>query len=205
MTSQPNDDRDNRRAALSALMDGDPLGADQTCGAWRSNAQLRADWHAYHVIGDVMRSEEHHCDAARDAQMLARLRERLAAEPVVLAPAPLVARPDVRRRGVRAWLAPAAMAAGFAAVAGVVVVTRMASEQGSGAAGGQLAAGAAAPVVVIAAPGLAASTSVPESVPMIRNAELDRYLAAHRQYANGAAQVSPGGVVRNAAMTAPGR
>ena len=40
---------------------------------------------------------------------------------------------------------------------------------------------------------------------MIRSAELDRYLDAHRQYANGAMQVVPGGAVRNAAATAPGR
>jgi len=97
------------------------------------------------------------------------------------------------------------MVAGFAAVAGVMVVTRMAAEPGHGASGGQSLAGSAAPMVAVAAPGLAASTTAPENVPMIRDAQLDRYLAAHRQYANGAAQVAPGGVVRNAATTAPGR
>jgi sigma-E factor negative regulatory protein RseA len=202
MSPQPNDDLDQRRAALSALMDGDPDAADDTCRRWRTEATLRADWHAYHLIGDVMRSDEHRCDAPRDALMLARVRERLALEPVVLAPT--VPSP-ARRRSARAWLAPAAMVAGFAAVAGVVVVTRMAAEPGLGGGGGQSLAGAAAPAVAVTAPGLAASTTTTESVPMIRSAELDRYLAAHRQYANGAAQVTPGGVVRNAAMTAPGR
>jgi hypothetical protein len=51
-----------------------------------------------------------------------------------------------------------------------------------------------------------ASQAGGEGAPMmIRSAELDRYLAAHRQYANGATQVAPGGAVRNAAATAPGR
>jgi sigma-E factor negative regulatory protein RseA len=203
MFPQSHDDLDRRRAALSALMDGDAEGADDICRGWRADGVLRADWHAYHVIGDAMRSDEHRCDASSDALMLARIRERLTQEPVVLAPAAL-ARPAARAR-TRGWLAPAAMVAGFAAVAGVVVVTRMAADPAQGGGGGQSLASAAAPAVAVAGPGLAASTTATESVPMIRNAELDRYLAAHRQYANGTAQVTPGGVVRNAAMTAPGR
>jgi sigma-E factor negative regulatory protein RseA len=203
MPPQSNEELDRRRAAMSALMDGEPDAADETCRAWRTDALLRADWHAYHVISDAMRSDEHRCDALRDAQMLARIRQRLALEPVVLAPAVL---PSSRRRSARAWLAPAAMVAGFAAVAGVMVVTRMAAEPGGAAASGQALAGsAAAPMVAVTAPGLAASTTASDNVSMIRDAQLDRYLAAHRQYANGAAQVTPGGVVRNAAMTAPGR
>ena len=203
MPPQSNDELDRRRAAMSALMDGESDAADETCRAWRADALLRADWHTYHVISDAMRSDEHRCDALHDAQMLARIRQRLAQEPVVLAPAVL---PSSRRRSARAWLAPAAMVAGFAAVAGVMVVTRMAAEPGGAAAGGQpLAGSAAAPMVVVTTPGLAASTTASDNVTMIRDAQLDRYLAAHRQYANGAAQVTPGGVVRNAAMTAPGR
>jgi sigma-E factor negative regulatory protein RseA len=40
---------------------------------------------------------------------------------------------------------------------------------------------------------------------LIRNAELDRYLAAHRQYSNTSALAAPGGRVRNAAAAAPDR
>jgi hypothetical protein len=40
---------------------------------------------------------------------------------------------------------------------------------------------------------------------MIRSAELDRYLAAHRQYANASTLTAPGGVVRSVAAAAPGR
>jgi sigma-E factor negative regulatory protein RseA len=40
---------------------------------------------------------------------------------------------------------------------------------------------------------------------LIRSAELDRYLAAHRQYSGTSALAAPGGLVRNAAATVPGR
>jgi sigma-E factor negative regulatory protein RseA len=131
------------------------------------------------------------------------VRERLAAEPVVLAPTPVAASPAAaaltRARRARRWMAPTAVAAGFVAVAGVLMVTRVSAPDGAAS---DVAARTAAPV---AGPVAAASQPGVEGAPMIRSAELDRYLAAHRQYANGAMQVAPGGAVRNAAATAPGR
>ncbi len=196
---------DKQRAALSALMDGDASAADEACGAWRSGVSARADWHAYHLIGDLMRSDEHRADAAGDARLLAGVRARLSAEPVVLAPMPVAAPVSAARRRDRRWMVPTAAAAGFVAVAGVLMVTRMSVPDGVTPG---LTASTAAPtadVRAVAMPGPAASQAAVESAPMIRSAELDRYLAAHRQYANGARQVAPGGAVRNAAATAPGR
>jgi hypothetical protein len=40
---------------------------------------------------------------------------------------------------------------------------------------------------------------------LIRSAELDRYLAAHRQYGNNAALAVPGGLLRSAAVAVPER
>ncbi|MDE2275926.1 MAG: sigma-E factor negative regulatory protein, partial [Burkholderiales bacterium] len=104
---------------LSALADGEGGAAavDRACRGWRDDASARQKWHAYHLIGDVLRSDELAAPRGRDAAFLGALRQRLAAEPVVLAPAPAV-----RRR--QPWLVPAAMAAGFAAVAGVLVLAR---------------------------------------------------------------------------------
>jgi sigma-E factor negative regulatory protein RseA len=70
---------------LSALMDGelDASAVAGACRAWRDDAQMRSQWHAYHLIGDVMRSEDLASDAKHDARFLAALRERLADEPVV--------------------------------------------------------------------------------------------------------------------------
>jgi sigma-E factor negative regulatory protein RseA len=196
---------DAKRAALSALMDGDPSVIDEACRAWRGNAAARADWHAYHLIGDLMRSDEHRADEARDARFLASVRARLADEPVVLAPSPVAAAPapitaPTRARPRRRWMAPTAVAAGFVAVAGALMVTRVAAPDGTAT----TLAGGALPVPV-ASPTVAASQAGAETATMIRSAELDRYLEAHRQYANGATQVAPGGAVRNAAATAPGR
>ena len=81
----------------------------------------RAAWHAYHLIGDVMRSERPGQRAARDEAFLAALRERLAAEPVVLAPRrPLRGAGRPGPAAAMGWLARAAVAAGFVVVAGVL-------------------------------------------------------------------------------------
>jgi sigma-E factor negative regulatory protein RseA len=200
-----------QRAALSAMMDGDATAGDDACRAWRGDAACRADWHAYHLIGDVMRSDEHRADATRDARMLARLREQLSREPVVLAPAPSLSpaapTPFAQKRRVRAWLMPSAVAAGFAVVAGTLVVTRVSSpdaaDRGSVVASGSAVAPVSGARTVSAAAPAPVATGLESAPTMIRNAELDRYLAAHRQQAGGA--LAPGGVVRQAAVAAPGR
>lgn len=182
---------DARRQQLSSLMDGDlaPGQAAGACALWRLDADTRRDWHAYHLIGDVLRSDDLASTAARDAVFLQALRQRLAQEPVPLAPAPLQpAAPVVAAVGVpqaangsilrgrvrpaRHWLmAPAAVAAGFVAVAGVMVVTRVISP-----------ASADAPVMASTSTGATGSASAV----LVRNAQLDRYLSAHRSLASGA-------------------
>lgn len=185
-----------RRECLSALMDGDAQALVDGCTAWREDADARAQWHAYHLIGDVLRSEELARRPDTDAVFLGALRVRLATEPVVLAPS---VAPSSRRR----WLAPAAVAAGFVAVAGVLVVTRAVLPGDSAAP--QLAAApvpspAAVERVVRAAPPveplLADST-------LIRDARLDRYLSAHKQYGGSSALRLPGGVLQRASTVAP--
>ena len=180
--------------ALSALMDGDAAESERACQAWRDDANARADWHAYHLIGELMRSDDVRCAPQHDARFLGRLRERLAAEPVVLAPAASVA-PARQRSWRRAWAAPMAVAAGFVAVAGVLVITRVAAPNGAELDRSALAT--PAPVGLAGLPG--------SDTRLIRSAELDRYLAAHRQYSNTSALAVPGGSVRNAAAAAPGR
>jgi sigma-E factor negative regulatory protein RseA len=181
-----------RRLQLSSLMDGESPGdeVEGVCALWRQDAQARVDWHAWHLIGDVLRSEELAARPARDAAFLNALRERLAAEPVPLAPQPLpeveaprqprvangfvaqgrIAAPQPRRRGARGWLmAPAAMAAGFVAVAGVTLVVRNSAPEQSVA------------TLAKAVPAGAAASAV-----LVRDAQLDRYLSAHRALASGA-------------------
>lgn len=197
----PTDQR--RQQALSALMDGEGAEADLACRAWREDAGRRADWHAYHLIGELMRSDDVRCAPQHDARFLGRLRERLAAESAVLAPVSLIAwaAPLARQStSRRTWVAPIAVAAGFVAVAGVLVVTRVAAPDGATTDRSALAARQAT----------ASSAAVPAAMQSaegrpIRNAELDRYLAAHKQYSSTSVLAVPGGMVRNAVAAAPGR
>lgn len=191
------------RQCLSALLDGHAPGADaqsvqRACALWRDDAQARQDWHAWNLLGDVMRSDELAQSPSHDAAFLARLRERLASEPVVLAPAPVVAAATPLRNWRQAWMLPGAVAAGFVAVAGVLVLAR--TEQAPAA---PVLASTAAPGLSLASvPGAsAASVSVPGGLALVRDPQLDSYLRAHQAARGGMAAALPGGGMRNVEVT----
>ncbi len=117
------------REALSALADGEASAAEvaQACAAWRGDGEARSSWHDYHLIGDVMRSQEA-AGVTSGSAFLKGFRERLAQEPVVLAPASSAAA-EARRAAVaqvpvkalqplrrRTWAGPIAVAASFLAL-----------------------------------------------------------------------------------------
>jgi len=183
---------------LSALADGQADAAEPACGLWRDDAAARQTWHAYHLIGDVLRSEELAREPVRDAAFLAGLRAKLAAEPVVLAPGTAVA----RERARQPWLLPAAAAAGFVAVAGVLVVLQLGTP---GARMPAVIAGASGPGFTVvrnaAAPTAPFST---ESAGFIRDPRLDEYLRAHQAAGGGVAAASPGGTLRRVDVVVPG-
>jgi sigma-E factor negative regulatory protein RseA len=194
------------REALSALADGRADALDAACQAWRADADARRTWHAYQLIGDVMRSDDLAGRPARDAAFLGALRERLAAEPALLAPAPLPAATPARA----AWRWPAAAAAGVAVVAGVLGVLRMAAPGGSAEPRELAAASAPAGVglVLVGTPagsGDAAPAATARGV-LIRDPELDAYLQAHRAGRGAGAAALPGGALRNveAVVLVPG-
>jgi len=193
---------------LSALLDGEVDAADvsRACAHWRDDAASRDVWHAYHLIGDVMRSDDLASTSERDAAFLARLRVRLSSEPVVLAPAPLAAPMAVPVRGgarlVRRWRGPAAVAAGFVAVAGVLVVTRTSQQETAQIA---VAPAAVAPVVVPVVAETADPQAVVASGRFIRDARIDRYLAAHQQFAGSSALGMPSAFLRSATADASNR
>lgn len=217
------EDEDNADISqrLSALADGE-LEAESVhvaCGHWRDEAGARERWHAYHLIGDVLRSDALASDAAHDERFLRCLRARLAAEPTVLAPQPLPA-PTARRASVRwTWLAPAAVAAGFMAVASVLVVTRgtLPATGGERAliasstpppAGRAIMATAAPPRAAgpsVAGEGLVAPQTLAGSDRFFRDARLDRYLAAHMEFGGSSALGAPSGFLRAATSRMPDR
>lgn len=218
--AEPTDAADRER--LSALADGE-LPAQEVAALvrrWAVNPTLREDWHSHQVIGDALRSDEL-AGSAQEARFLAKLRQRLAQEPVVLAPGPVISSqgssaqhddaplpvPAASNRVRRPrWAQGAAVAAGFAAVAAVLLALQ---PSGSDRLDGALAGGPSAPALLPSA-----ATGGPQTVPvgwvagglanapvaagstvdgrrMIRDARLDAYLDAHRQLGTGSWQSLP--------------
>lgn len=179
MSQQPEQVRE-RRLQLSALMDGeaDVPSTAQLCAIWRDDADSRQTWHAWHLIGDVLRSDDLASQGRRDAVFVASLRERLRAEPVVVAPQPLI-RPSRTPR--RAWGAGIAVAAGFAAVMAAVLALNTSAPP---AVAPVLAQQEAVPTAPVAAATVMAPPAEPQVLvadgKLIRDARLDRYLAAHK-------------------------
>ena len=186
---------DDRCGNLSAAADGqaDALGA--ACLAWRNDPGARATWHAYHLIGDVLRSHEMATPPERDAAFLKRLRDRLADEPVVMAPSP-VAVPAVRR-AASSWLVPAAVAAGFVVVAGVLVVSRVSAPTAPQVSETLAAAPSPAGVTRVSSSALALSGQPAQGdATLIRDARLDEFLRAHQAARGGMAVAVPGSALR---------
>lgn len=216
--SQPDSDRSSSRRILSALADGDATDGEaaRAFQAWRDDPDARASWHAYQLIGDVLRSDDLAAEPAADAAFLVALRARLATEPVVLAPQPRVqeqapAQPlavNASARSRARWQGPMAMAAGFLAVIGVLNVFGPFRHAGDAS----LASGAAP----ASGPVLASATSVNNSGLVLTSAQtpaqtqaaadqLAPYLAAHRQSAMSGPFQMPGSDLRNVSLVQPAK
>lgn len=183
---------------LSELLDGECGDAAAACACWCDDASARATWHAYLLIGDVLRSEDLALRPDRDAQLLAGVRGRLAREPVpLMQPVPAAPLAPVRRR--LGWHAPAAVAAGFAAVTGMLVLTHGAPDSAPAAPPPALAAASAAQAVP-PAQGVLEAAAEPGWDP-----QLDAYLRAHQWARGGAIGSPPGVMLRNIDMAAPVR
>lgn len=215
MMSEPLNERDVVRACLSAMADGEAMEGEmrRALQAWRDDEGCRADWHGYTLIGDAMRSDDlASSGGGHDAHFLSCLRARLADEPVVLAPMAPVGVPEAPapsnvvplRAGVRwrralvsyrGWTTSAAVAAGCVMAVGAAMVWRS-PLSGVAPAGVELAQ-----VQPVAMP--ASMAEVAATMPMQRNPQLDRYLMAHRQFAQGPALAAPGGI-RQVALSPDG-
>ena len=198
---------------LSAIADGeaDDAAVRAACAQWRDEPAAASTWRDYQLIGDVLRSEDLASDADHDAVFLEAFRARLAGEPVVISPASVQgteARSQLvpARSARRSWLAPSAVAAGFLAVAGVLVLTRapdVAPVEQIAAAPGVSRVSTAGPLTV------AASAAGPRvevaSGQLIRDARLDHYMQAHKQFSGTAALGAPSAFLRNATSDASNR
>ena len=210
------------RERLSALVDGelDRTGVDAACGAWRADAELRRTWHAWHAIGDALRSDELVSDPVADVRFCAAVSARLAVEAVVLAPArPLAAVESAAPVLLRSrWAVGSAVAAGLVLVAGTFALVRPGTAPGPeriALADGTAAASSAdsarsrtTPTLVSAPAGVDVRAPDVVSVAdqkMIRDAQLDRYLVAHKQFAGSSALGVPSAFLRSATVDSASR
>lgn len=204
-------DRPHAGERLSSVVDGEGRhdDIDEACRRWKTDEAFRRDWETYHLIGDVLRSDELSPARPGDAAFLQGLRARLAAEPVPLAPAPLRERHPAARS--RRWLAPAAMAAGVMAVGTAFVVLRPEVAGPAVGWGPQVAAtppadlrrtGAA--TLPVAAPASSQAVMVLDGQ-LIRDARLDAYFEAHRGAVGPVPSAMPGGALRSVDILVPQR
>ncbi|MEZ2299043.1 sigma-E factor negative regulatory protein [Variovorax sp. RCC_210] len=217
------------REQVSALADGHLQGEAfaQAIEAVCADGEARAAWQAIHVAGDVLRSGSH-AQCTDTSAFLSRFQQRLAAEPVVLAPVvipvaapvalPVQRRAEAANEPVFRWklVAGAASLMAVAAISWTLVGNGSAVQQ----AGPQVASvqQQQQPAVnsVLAAAAVnsdlpATNTLTPTRVivgngnpqVMLRDPRLDQLLEAHQQ-AGGASQM-PSGFLRNATFEGPTR
>lgn len=180
--------------AISALADG-RLSAPEAAAVIErllADEQALATWHAYHVVGDVLRSQEL-APATGDLSFLARLEQRMARELPAMDPVvavnPVNPAGDSANAAVFRWK----LLAGVACMALVGVVGF-----NLGLAPGRVDPGqiAKAPAPASSEPVLAVAEG--SSGAMVRDPQLDALMAAHRQMGGHSALQTPAGFVRPA-------
>lgn len=218
--------QDNHREAICDLTDGQLTGNafDQTIRLIHADADARRTWQAYHVVGDVLRSQDLAGCSLGDG-FISRFQARLQKEEALSAPAvaPVVSpvvvsaevpaalttvapfaapKPEVTYQAPAAANDPAfrwKLVAGFASLVAVGAI-------GWNMLGSLGAEGKVAPVMALAAPSVQVVAD-PGQAPMvmIRDPNLDALLAAHKQFGNGNALQGSTGFLRNATFEGPAR
>jgi sigma-E factor negative regulatory protein RseA len=172
------------------------------------DAQDRAAWSTYHLLGDVLRSDDLAEHASDGAGFMARFSARLADEPHLLAPAPHAhpltapaaatasAAPTgdanlsviAASSGMRRRVAPAFAVAAAAAILSWVVLPQLQHLGNPGMVGISPAALSAAgvPTTDVRQVAVATTPAAPASTQanVVRDAALDQYLEAHMQFAS---------------------
>jgi len=216
-----NHQTDSIREQVSALADGHLQGSAfaEAIDALEAHDELRADWHAYHLIGDVLRSGQH-APCGDSNVFLARLQARLATEAV--APVPVRAVPVVVAARQRAEPANEPvfrwkLVAGAASLAAVAAISwNWVGGMSSTPNDAQLAQTQQPPAMsVLAASGPNATSAIASAVPtrvqigngapqvMLRDPRLDELLAAHQQVGGGSQM--PSTFLRNTTFEGPSR
>lgn len=199
---------------VSAWLDGEADDA-QWAALWTESARqdTLATWHRYHVIGDVLRASAPALGQQAPQDFLAAVRAHLPAHPPlqvvqppetssVASPASAAPRPDAANDAVFRWK----WVAGLASLSAVLAVAWSVLGTAAPAATGNLPAGQWA----VQSPGVIepGSTTLLVDSPqglVMRDLQLERLMAEHRQYGAVSALQVPAGFVRNATHDISGR
>lgn len=205
---------DSHAECLSALCDGD-ISATELEALMNEPAHVLCErWHAYQVIGSVLRGDEPVVAARASADFLSGVRAGLAAEVMpapALSPAPLASvasASPAANDSIFRWK----LVAGLASVAAVAAVgwNVLLTAPGAAMPAAQLARSAdpaASPVLVTTAATEAGQTVLVDTRQgrLIRDVGLERLLAEHRQHGGMSALQNPTGFIRNATYDADAR
>lgn len=214
---------DTPQDAVSALADGQLRGEAFALALERVAQQpaAQASWHAYHVLGDVLRSKDL-AFCADDQGFLSRFQSRLALEPVLAstvsatniiaieaykssARTSFYAHEKSADTAANAPISRWKMVAGVASLLAVVAVGwNVAGGLGTNSAGQQLARMApAAPMLETVAQANTSVVAAPQV--MLRDARLDALMAAHKQFGGTSALQMPAGFISSATYEIPAR
>ena len=201
----------NMDEMVSALADGELHGDAfaHAVDALAIDPGARESWHAYHLVGDVLRSAEL-ASPSNGADFVARFRARMQQEHVAAIPMPASLPVHDEMQGAASRVAAARTPAnapgfGWPLLAGVASLTAVAAIAWN-VLGGVGSARPAGAELAQAAPQQPQPTRVEAARPvMIRDARLDELLAAHRQAGGASALQMPAGFLRNATFESQGR
>jgi len=205
----------SRGERLSAFVDGEWSAQEHLNGNFLElDGEGRAAWSEYHLIGDVLRSDDLALSQAASRAFATGFAARFDAEPHLLAPAAL-AQPQGATAGrnervgrilaLRRRVMPSLAVAAAAATLTWIVMPQM---RGVGMAGApQIAAvqsqgDAMQRVAMNATPTL---TTGGQDGNIIRDARLDEYLQAHQQFAQQPVLSDSTPYIRSAALTTQGQ
>lgn len=202
----------SRGEQLSAFVDGEMAGDEQHLNAILSGLDQAGHtaWSSYHLIGDVLRSDDLAMSPAASQSFMVGFAARFEAEPHVLAPAALPAAALAHNGRVSRILAlrrrvvPSLAVAAAAATLTWIVMPQMRSAGMAGAP--QIASVQSAdPVQRVAMNTAPVQTVAAQDGNIIRDARLDEYLEAHQQFAQQPVMSDSMPFIRSAALTTQGQ
>ena len=192
-------------------MDGELQGREHEAavGALLEDPQAQSEWHAYHCVGDVLRSEDL-ASGAQDFQFLAKLEKRLLHEtklalvemPENVVVAPVAAKQQKSANADRfRWR----LAAGGATTIAVAVLAVFTLDPSPWRPHSPLGVPMANSPQKLQDPVPNTSSIAVTPGGIIRDARVDQLVSAHQQLGGHSALQMPSGFLRNATYDAKGR